>query len=219
MKAWLRGLYFSFPVQLVFLHFRKYQILLLFWFILFSTVAGGFMKTFGADSLFLAPEYLGNVNSFSTAIVGISVGMFIMSWNIATFILFSRYFRFLSATTNPFLKYCINNSILPLLFLLFYFIKSYQYAHYKELISTSEVLLLFGGFIAGLIFILAASFIYFFRADRSILRQMLPLISNPKSYITHLGTIKEVYHGAPLIKVDSYFETPFKIKPTRDVSH
>jgi hypothetical protein len=98
MKAWLRGLYFSFPVQLVFLHFRKYQILLLFWFILFSTVAGGFMKTFGADSLFLAPEYLGNVNSFSTAIVGISVGMFIMSWNIATFILFSRYFRFLSAT-------------------------------------------------------------------------------------------------------------------------
>jgi hypothetical protein len=78
---------------------------------------------------------------------------------------------------------------------------------------------LFGGFIAGLIFILAASFIYFFRADRSILRQMLPLISNPKSYITHLGTIKEVYHGAPLIKVDSYFETPFKIKPTRDVSH
>jgi hypothetical protein len=219
MKAWLRGFYFSFPVQLVFLHFRKYQILLLFWFILFSTVAGGFMKTFGADSLFLAPEYLGNVNSFSTAIVGMSVGMFIMSWNIATFILFSRYFRFLSATTNPFLKYCTNNSILPLLFLLFYFTKSYQYAHYKELISTSEVLLLFGGFIAGLIFILTASFIYFFRADRSILRQMMPLMSNPKSYITHLGTIKEVYHGAPLIKVDSYFETPFKIKPTRDVSH
>jgi Patatin-like phospholipase len=219
MKAWLRGFYYSFPIQLVFLHFRKYQVLLLFWFILFSTVAGGFMKTFGADSLFLAPEYLGNVNSFSAAIVGMAVGMFIMSWNIASFILFSRHFRFLAATTNPFLKYCINNAVIPLLFLLFYFIKAFQYTHYKELIPVTEVLFLFGGFAAGLIFILAASFIYFFRADRSILRKMMPLISNPQSYIIHLQKVKEVYHGSTLIKVDNYFETPVKLRPVRDVSH
>jgi hypothetical protein len=219
MKTWLRGFFYSFPIQLVFLHIRKYQVLLLFWFILFSTVNGTFMKTFGADSLFLAPEYLGNVNSISSAIVGASIGMFIMSWNISTFILFSRHFRFLAATTNPFLKYCINNAIIPGLFLVFYFIKAFQYAHYKELIPTTEVLFLFGGFAAGLIFILAASLIYFFRADRSILRRMMPVISNPKSYITHLGTIKEVYHGPPLMKVQWYFESPFKIKPARDVAH
>jgi hypothetical protein len=219
MKAWLRGFFYSFPIQLVFLHARKYQVLLLFWFVLFATVNGSFMKTFGADSLFLAPEYLGNVNSFSSAIVGASIGMFIMSWNIATFILFSRHFRFLAATTNPFLKYCINNSIIPALFLVFYFIKAFQYAHYKELISATEILFLFGGFVAGLIFILAASLIYFFRADRSILRRMMPLISNPKSYITHLGTVKEVYHGSPLMKVDWYFESPLRLRAARDVSH
>ncbi len=177
------------------------------------------MKTFGADSLFLAPEYLGNVNSISSAIVGASIGMFIMSWNIASFILFSRHFRFLAATTNPFLKYCINNSIIPGIFMIFYFVKAYQYAHYKELIPTTEILFLFGGFTAGLIFLLAASFIYFFRADRSILRRMLPIISNPKSYITHLGTVKEVYHGAPLMKVEWYFESPLRLRPARDVSH
>ena len=219
MKEWLKGFYHSFPVQLVFLHIRKYQVLLLFWLILFATVNGSFMKTFGADSLYLAPEYLGNVNSISSAIVGASVGMFIMSWNIATFILFCKYFRFLSATTNPFLKYCINNSVIPVIFLVFYFIKAYQFDHSKELITTTEILFLFGGFICGLIFILAASFIYFFRADISILRRMMPVISNPKSYITHLHPVKEVFHGAPLIKVKNYFETPFKIKPVRDVSH
>src|SRR5688500_7921921 len=125
MKTWLRGFFYSFPVQLVFLHIRKYQVLLLFWFVLFSTVNGSFMKVFGADSLYLAPEYLGNVNSVSAAIVGASIGMFIMSWNISSFILFSRHFRFLAATTNPFLKYCINNSIIPAAFLIFYFIKSF----------------------------------------------------------------------------------------------
>lgn len=177
------------------------------------------MKTFGADSLFLAPEYLGNVNSFSSAIVGMSIGMFIMSWNIATFILFSKHFRFLAATTNPFLKYCINNAAIPIIFLLFYFIKAYNFTHVKELVSSTEILFLFGGFISGLIFILAASLIYFFRADRSILRRMMPMISNPNSYITHLGTVKEVYHGMPLIRVDYYFESPLRIKPVRNVSH
>ncbi len=219
MKTWLKGFYYSFPIQLVFLHFRKYQALLLFWFILFSTVNGTFMKTFGAESLFLAPEYLGNVNSLSTAIVGVAVGMFIMSWNISTFILFSRHFRFLSATTNPFLKYCINNSVIPGIFVLFYFYKAYQFDHSKELIPTTEILFLFGGFLIGLILMLAVSLIYFFRADRSIQRQLMPTISDPKSYITHFGTVKEIYHDKPLINAKWYFDSPWRLRPTRNVSH
>src|SRR5204863_454583 len=85
----------------------------------FSTINGSFMKIFGADSLFLAPEYLGTVNTFGYAITGIAIGMFIVSWNITTFVLFSKNFRFLAATTNPFLKYCINNCIIPVLLILF----------------------------------------------------------------------------------------------------
>ncbi|MFZ9387579.1 MAG: hypothetical protein ACO25B_06830 [Chitinophagaceae bacterium] len=219
MKTWLKGFYHSFPVQLLFLHVRKYQVLLLFWVVLFSTVNGTFMSTFGANSLYLAPEFLGNVNSLSAAIVGASVGMFIMSWNIAGFILFSRHFRFLAATTNPFLKYCINNAVIPVLFLLFYFFKAYRFGYYKELIPASELLFLGGGFLCGLIFILAASFIYFFRADRSILRRMMPVIGDPRSYITHLGPVKEIYHDVPLIHVEWYFESPVRLRRVRNVSH
>ncbi len=179
------------------------------------------MNTFGADSLFLAPEYLGNVNAFSMAIVGISVAMFFMSWNITTFILFSKHFRFLAATTNPFLKYCINNAIIPIVFLLFYFFKAYQFDHLKELIPATEILFLFGGFLAGLIFILAISFLYFFRADRTILRRMMPIINNPKQYITHLHPLKpeEEYHEEGLIKTEWYFESLWRLRRTRDVSH
>src|SRR5579875_3593948 len=111
---YLRGIFYSLPVQLLFLHFRKYQILLVFWFILFSTVNGSFMKSFGADALFLAPEYLGSVSPLSAALLGVAIGVFFMCWNITTFILFSRHFTFLAATTNPFLKYCINNSVIPI---------------------------------------------------------------------------------------------------------
>jgi hypothetical protein len=219
MKAWLRGFFYSFPIQLLFLHFRKYQVLLLFWFILFSTINGTFMKTFGADSLYLGPEYLGNVNSFASAVVGMSVGMFIMSWNITSFILFSRHFRFLAATTNPFLKYCINNCIIPVVFLVFYFFKAYEFDHNKELIGGAEILFLAGGFLIGLILMLAASFYYFFRADRSIMRRMMPVISNPTEYITHLRPVQEIYHAEALIKVEWYFESVFRLRRTRNVEH
>lgn len=219
MKAWLNGFYHSFPIQLLFLHFRKYQVLLLFWFILFSTVNGTLMKTFGADALYLSPEYLGDVNAISAGIVGVAIGMFIMSWNISSFILFSRHFRFLAATTNPFLKYCINNAIIPILFLLFYFFNAYIFARDKELISNAEFLLLAGGFLIGLIFILTISFFYFFRADRSILRRMMPVINEPKEYITHLRPPREAYEEESLIKADWYFESPLRLRPTRDVKH
>lgn len=219
MRTWLRGFLLSFPVQLVFLHLRKYQALLLFWFVLFATVNGSFMKTFGADSLFLAPEYLGNVNSLSAAIVGASIGMFIMSWNIATFILFHRQFRFLAATSNPFLKYCINNAVIPAIFLVFYFYKAFQFEQQRELIPTAEIVILSGGFLSGFIFILAASFLYFFRADIYILRKMSPVMNDPSQYITHLSKVKEIYHDNSLVKVEWYLDGPFKVKKVRDVSH
>ena len=87
VKSLLVKFFFSFPIQLFLLHFRKYQVLLIFWAILFSTINGEFAKVFGGDALFLAPEYLGKVNFYSTTILGLATGLFVMSWNITTFIL------------------------------------------------------------------------------------------------------------------------------------
>lgn len=180
---------------------------------------GTFMKMFGADSLYLAPEYLGTLNTFGYAITGITIGMFIVSWNITTFILFSKHFRFLAATTNPFLKYCINNCIIPVIFLLFYFFKAWHFLHTKELVPAVEILFYAGGFLAGLIFILAVSFIYFFRADRSILRQMMPVYNNPKQFITHLHDEKMGTIDGSKQRVEWYFETPLKLRHVRNVTH
>ena len=79
MKRTIRSIYHSFAVQLVLLHFKKFQVLLIFWWLLFSAINGGFMKTYGLDSLYLAPEYLGNVNWLAEWITGMSLGIFIMS--------------------------------------------------------------------------------------------------------------------------------------------
>ncbi len=107
------------------------------------------MSTFGADALFLAPEYLGNVNGVSMAIVGATTGVFIMSWNVTTFILHSNQVKFLATTSKPFLKYCINNASIPLLFLLFYLGKTIYFDVHNELLTAGEIIVLISGFFTG----------------------------------------------------------------------
>ena len=81
MKKIINSTWYSLPMQLLLLHFKRYQIFLIFWYILFATVGGFFLKNFGADTLFLAPEYFNKVSIFSTTIVGFSFGVFIMKRN------------------------------------------------------------------------------------------------------------------------------------------
>lgn len=219
LGSYLRGIFYSLPVQLLFLHFRKYQVLLIFWVILFSVVASSFMKSFGADALFLAPEYLGNVNSISCAIMGMAIGVFIMCWNITTFILFSRHFTFLAATQYPFLKYCINNSVIPVVFLVFYLIRAYEFAHYKELINNVEIIFLTTGFMAGLLLILSISFFYFFRADKTILKRLQPAFKSAKNVIYHFQPEPHPATIKSLIYSEWFLDSFFRIRKCRDVSH
>ena len=220
MKLLTRAIFYSFPVQLLLLHFKKFQVLLVFWVLLFSAVGGGFMKAFGVNALYLAPEYLGKVNALSAAIVGVSVGIFIMSWNITTFILFCRHFKFLATTTKPFLKYCINNSLIPLFFLFFYFGNAVYFDTHKELTTHWEIFVISSGFLLGFIFILAISFLYFFRADKSITQRMVTVINKPSEFKTSFKPqIALTSGGSRLIKVTSYLNSPISARPVRDVSH
>lgn len=216
---YLKAVYYSFPVQLILLYLKKYQLLLLFWVILFSTIHGGFMHSFGADALFLAPEYLGNVNALSGAIVGASAGAFIMCWNVTTFILYSRHFRFLATTTRPFLKYCTNNFILPGTLLVYYFFKAIDFDSAKELMTNTEIAWLIAGFLTGFFLVIGLSLLYFFGADRTIKRQMTPLIANPKLFKSQFKSKDVQLNSSRLIHVNWYMNGPFTIKQVRDVSH
>jgi hypothetical protein len=220
MKQVVRAIFYSFPVQLLLLHFKKFQVLLLFWYLLFSAVGGTFMKAFGVDSLYLAPEYLGKVNALSAGIVGVSIGIFIISWNITTFILFCRHFKFLATTTRPFLKYCINNSIIPLTFLLFYFFYAVSFNKHKELNSAWQIFMLAGGFLLGCTLSITVTLFYFFRADLTITRRMVAVINKPSEFKSAFRPqIALTSGGSRLIKVSSYLNSPFSAKPVRDVSH
>ena len=218
MKQALKNIFYSFPIQLFLLHFRKFQILLLFWFLLGSTINSGFMKSYGADGLFFSPEYFGDVNALSAAIVGIALGVFMMSWNITTFILHSRRVKFLATTSQPFLKYCINNAVLPLLFLGFYFIKLFIFNRQKELMASGEVLIIIAGIVAGFILILSVSFAYFFGAEKRIQRTIAPIVDAAQHFNYDYHARHTVIDN-PGLKVSYYLGTGFRFKRIRNVAH
>jgi hypothetical protein len=218
MRKAFQHLFYSFPIQLLILHFRKFQVLLFLWFILFSTISGNFMKNFGANALFLAPEYLGNVNAASAAITGVAVAVFIMSWNITTFILHSKRYRFLATTSRPFLKYCINNSIIPLVFLVSYFIYAMQFDINKELMSVPDFILAAAGFVGGFILLIAFSFAYFFTADKRIERTIRPLAKNEYKLRKSSNPVKQTLQSNYSIRV-GYFVSGLKFKKARQVGH
>ncbi|RAJ85571.1 patatin-like phospholipase [Chitinophaga dinghuensis] len=218
LKLLLIKTYYSFPIQLLLLHFRKYQILLVFWVILFSTINGGFAKVFGGDALFLAPEYLGKVNFYSTAILGMATGTFIMSWHITTFILHTSRFKFLATTSQPFFRYCLNNSIIPLTFLFCVLVRGWEYQRYEQLSTIPEILLLGEGYISGVLFIIFFSFFYFFNADKNIGRRLERRFGNPRQFLrTILKPTQEPDENA--LPVNNYFSTPWKVRRARKVDH
>ncbi len=213
----LKSIYHFFPVQLFLLHFRKSQVLLLFWFVLTSTVNGNLLKIFGADALLLAPEYLGNVNMLSAFITGIALGVFVMSWNITTFILHSPRFRFLATTRKPFLKYCINNCLIPLLFLVFYFIRLIQFNDDIELMSPLGIAGLLGGLLSGFILLCFISFAYFFGAELTINKTIAPLELHHEKLRERKAPFEFEDHFG--LKVSTYINSFFMIKKPRIVKH
>ncbi|MEP6685124.1 MAG: hypothetical protein ABJA35_17755 [Parafilimonas sp.] len=220
MKKYLVGFFYSLPVQLIFLHFRRYQVLLLFWFILFATISGHFLKPYGADSLMLAPEYLGHVNALSTAFAGFAVASYIMSWNITTFILHSRHIKFLATTAQPFLKYCINNAVIPVIFLLSYLLFAIEYQRNEELSTPLEILSLVGGFLGGFILSLAIAFGYFFGTDRKIYRRMATDFTTAnEKYERASRMIKNSKMEKGEMRIEWFLSATFGLRKPRNIKH
>ncbi|MBL0146933.1 MAG: hypothetical protein IPP48_15645 [Chitinophagaceae bacterium] len=177
------------------------------------------MKSFGADALFFSPEYLGNVNFFGALITGVALGVFFMSWHITTFIMHSKRCKFLATTSKPFLKYCINNSVLPLVFLLFYFVRLFIFNEHKELMDVSLILTIIAGIFVGVVLLFMVSFAFFFGADKTIVRTIAPIISEKENItITHSPHEHKLVDNFGL-KVDNYLSTGLSIKKVRNVAH
>jgi len=166
MQSQRRHWRYFFPFQLLLLHLKKNHFLLVIWGLLFAVITGVFGQNIGIPQLFLVPEYLGNTGLLSFAILGFSLGGFISGYNLYTYMMHGYRFPMIATLNSPFHKFCINNFLLPALFVLTYLFFSARFQLQRECISPVNVLLNLTVFLAAMSAFQSLSFVYFLRTNK-----------------------------------------------------
>ena len=144
-------------------------------------------------------------------IIGGAWAVFMMSWHITTFIIHSHRLSFMGATRHSFIKYCINNSIIPIVFLSWYLCHIVKHQIDFEHTGFFHIAKLILGFLSGIILVIIVSFSYFFRVDRDLLKAVLSRITNP-SIIKRLVPYDTLDIDVDMIKADTYLSGTLKIR-------
>ncbi|MEE2700040.1 MAG: patatin-like phospholipase family protein [Bacteroidota bacterium] len=166
----MRKLLYFFPIQLLLHHIKRNYLFLIFWTILFSIILESFGVKYGIPYLFLAPEYLSEVNFLSFFLLGLSVGIFIMAFHIASYIIMGYRFRFIATLSSAFFKFCINNATIPLLFLITFGIQLFVFYSKQIHFSAFETIIYYLGFLIGNAVFILFSVFYFNHTNKSLFK-------------------------------------------------
>ena len=225
-----KRVFYFFPLQLLFVHLKKNQVLLIFWLLIYGFISGNIAEKYGASNLFLHPEYLGKSDFWSYLIVGFAFGGFIMAYNISSYIINGFRFQFLATLSKPFLKYCLNNALLPLIFIIFYIIKIVETHISEGYNSNITIILNIISFITGNLFFIFLSLSYFLTTNKDIFK-LFGIITDDGygSNANIANPVKDVFHKKEKWlnnstktkewKVETYLTQPFKVSLARDCSH
>jgi hypothetical protein len=158
------------PFNLLFKHVKYNLIASVYWAVLFLIISDNLGYAFGIPILFYNPEYLGQVSNLSFLLLGFGVGGFIMAFNTYSYVRVGPKYPFLVLVKRPFLKFCKNNALVPILFVTYYLVKTSQFQRIEEFADNSTVFYYSLNFLGGVIGFIALSFIYFFPiSNRSLI--------------------------------------------------
>ena len=220
----LLEVYYFFPVRLFLESLRRNHALLLIWLMLFFFIFKVLGYTYGIHSLFLAPEYLGRVNVLSYFVLGFTTGIFIMAFHMSSYITIAYQYPVISTFRKPFLRFSLNNLIIPLTYLLAYLFISMRYQYVDQLIPPWLISLNLLSFLGGIAVFYLLTFGYFNLMNHS-LENLLSLtqgrlgrwkVARPLKRIAEQD-LRWKTENAPVdnrgtTKVRYYLHTPFRVK-------
>lgn len=220
----LRKLIFFFPLQLLLVNLKRNHLLLIIWVILFGFVSKNIALKYGIPFLFLAPEYLDSLSFFSYFIMGFSIGGFVMVYNISSYIINCKRFPFIATLKNPFIKFCINNSLLPLIFILYYSVQVVLYHLEYENTAILQIVVYVAAILLGYSVNIMVAITYFLSTNKNIFKLLgiKPSQEEPKpthSLFSRDETVYNIIKSKNQWHVGLYLHTPFKVKYVRDVKH
>ena len=211
---------FSFPVQLFLNNIQRNHVLMLCWIILFAMITGSFGKYLGIPYLFLDPEYLNKVNFKSFFIMGTVLAGFTMAFHITCYITDGHRFSFIGALGRPFTKFMINNSIIPLVFLVVYILEIIKFQRSNEYSSAGDIANNLFGLVTGYVVMSMVFFFYFWMTNKDIFKYVVCQIDEKIKHnvkVTRASVMKKLdIARKKQVHVENYIDYDFKIKKVED---
>jgi len=209
--------FYSFPIQLLVNHFKKNHLLLFGWLVLFLIVYGNVGRYLGIPYLFLDPEYMNKVSFTSFFIMGFVLAGFSIAFHITSYIVDGFRFPFLGTLTKPFSRFSLNNSIIPVTFLVVYIFKIVQFQIYNEFATSTQIIIYICGLLVGYAGMMFVMFLYFRLTNKDFFKYVADTFNEKlkrKIRFARARVLEKVKVAKSKDeRVDSYLDFSLRFKP------
>jgi len=211
----ITSLFYIFPFRLLLNHLKENLLLILSWLLVLMIILGQLGENYGIPILFLNPEYLSVVGYFSFQLVGICLGLFYITWNLVSYLLYSYRYPFMASLKWPFAMFTFNNSIIPFCFLLIYLFQMVKYQIYEMERSNVQIFWMILGLLTGFILTILIVSVYFHFANTNI----ESLITGDEDHTNSNDVWQDLDGIGKADRVDYFFSRSFRFRHVRDVTH
>ncbi|MEZ4928678.1 MAG: patatin-like phospholipase family protein [Chitinophagales bacterium] len=208
-------LYF-FPFNLILNHIKENFVLGFSWLIILLMVTNNFGIDYGVPILFLNPEYFGIVGYFSFHIVGMCLGIFYITWNLISYLMYSYRYPFMASLKWPFAMFTFNNSIIPLAFFIVYVYKIIQFQQVEMDKDNIQIAWMILGIASGFALILFTTSFYFLLTNKNIFKF---INQEDHDFNNEETSWVDLNNFGKAEKVEYYLSRKFRIRPVREVKH
>lgn len=197
---------------------------MLFWILLLLVGSNSYAKAYGGPYLLLNPEYQGQVSPISFMIVGFAIGGFTMTWNTCYYMLNSFRFKFLVSLARPFVNFCFNNFIIPLIFNVVY-ISTLVKFHRGQQTPEKDIWLYVFSLLFGQLLMVVLVIVYFTLFNKNIERFLKGLTEKARQNLEASQILLDKLDPDRPIKdhsqwpVETYLYGLFSVRLVRKVDH
>ncbi len=159
-----------FPIHLFFSQLKYNLILVLFWAFLFGVINYDIGVGLGLPYLFLSPDYLGSSSVIAFLSLGVSIGGFIMAFHLYSYFQLGSRYIFIATLARPFYKFMINNSFIPLAFLINLSISIYAFQRGQEFVEITTILQQVAFLWLGVVLFVLLALLYFIPTNKDLFK-------------------------------------------------
>src|SRR5690606_10919388 len=170
----------------------------------------------------LDPEYLNTVDFRGFFIIGLVLAGFATAIHISGYIIDGHRFTFVGTLSRPFTKFALNNSVIPLAFLLTYIYQIVVFQINNEYTTGKGLAANLTGLLAGYVLMTVIFFIYFRLTNKDIFKYVVCRIDEKIKQnvkITRASAMKKLdIARKKQVRVDNYLDLDLRFKPVEETS-